>query len=784
MAGKDGMNVFSVFATLGIKTDDYDTGLDNALGKAQSFGGSALSVLGNVSKGAVGLLGKIGTVALDAATDFAGYALNVGMDFEAQMSKVGAITGETGAKLEKTIETLSELAKEQGRETVFTATQAGEAMEYMAMAGWKTGEITAGLPGILDLAAASGVDLARTSDIVTDALTAFGLSAGDSSHFADVLAAASSAANTNVDLMGETFKYVAPVAGALGFSIEDTATAIGVLADSGIKGSQAGTTLRQMLNRLSKATEETVSRAGKYTEVLELTSDDINALRTDTEGFTNAEVKQRKALAEAATHMESLQGKVNAMQKAALVAKDDISELDAMLGYLGVTTSDSEGNMRDLDDILQDLRVSMNGLSEADQTYAASVLGGQVAMAGVLTLMNSTEEGYNKVAKAVNNATGRAEEMADTMTHNLRGSLTLAKSAAESFALEMIDSVSSPLTEMVQLGTDSINQLTDAFKTGGVEGMVEASHDILTNIIDYFMGALPDIANTGTELIITLLEGVISNLPLVGEAAVNIIHLLIDNMVSLNNMIIDTGWEILLTLLEGLTAALPDWIRASVDIVIHLVDTLTSPDSIDRIITAALDITIALVEGLIEAIPKLTRATFRIISSLIEYLTNPESLEKILETAFQLVMELGYGLITAIPQLISAAFELGESIVDTITNIDWWDLGSKVVTGILDGIKNGWSAITNFVSSGFDKLVGWGKNLLFGDDDDTSSATSNPYGSRYSNIDTSKRRTNTSDTSQQVIHTTVTLNGREIAEAVSDPLRDVTRQRGTPAYGY
>ena len=138
-----------------------------------------------------------------------------------------------------------------GAKTKFSATEAADAMNYMAMAGWKTEDMLSGIEGVMYLAAASGEDLATTSDIVTDALTAFGLTAADSGHFADVLAAASSNANTNVSMMGETFKYCAPVAGALGFSVEDTAEAIGLMGNAGIKASQAGTSMRSIMTNLT-----------------------------------------------------------------------------------------------------------------------------------------------------------------------------------------------------------------------------------------------------------------------------------------------------------------------------------------------------------------------------------------------------------------------------------------------------------------------------------------------------------------------------------------------------
>lgn len=175
-------------------------------------------------------------------------AIKVGSDFEAGMSEVQAISGASG----KELEFLRDKAKEMGATTKFSATQSAEALKYMAMAGWKADQMVSGLPGVMNLAAASGEDLGTVSDIVTDALTAFGLQAKDSAHFADVLAKASSSSNTNVGMMGETFKYVAPIAGSMKYSVEDTATAIGLMANAGIKGGEAGTSLRAILTRLVK----------------------------------------------------------------------------------------------------------------------------------------------------------------------------------------------------------------------------------------------------------------------------------------------------------------------------------------------------------------------------------------------------------------------------------------------------------------------------------------------------------------------------------------------------
>ena len=199
---------------------------------------------------------ELGRKAIEAAK----YCIEVGSSFEAQMDKVAAISGATGSDLDR----LTKKAQEMGATTKFSATESAEALEYMAMAGWKTNDMVDGLDGIMNLAAASGEDLATTSDIVTDALTAFGQTAKESGRLADIMAAASSNANTNVSMMGETFKYAAPVAGALGYSMEDTALAIGLMANAGIKASQAGTSIRSGLTRLAAPTKQVTEAMDKY----------------------------------------------------------------------------------------------------------------------------------------------------------------------------------------------------------------------------------------------------------------------------------------------------------------------------------------------------------------------------------------------------------------------------------------------------------------------------------------------------------------------------------------
>ena len=278
-------------------------------------------------------------------------------DFEAAMSQVQAISGATGSEVTK----LTNKAKEMGATTKFTAEESAEAFNYMAMAGWKTEDMLSGIEGILSLAAASGEDLATTSDIVTDALTAFNMKASDAGRFSDVLAAAASNANTTVSGMGETFKYAGSMAGALGYSIEDVALMTGLMANTGIKATMAGTSLNSIFTRLS----------------------------TNTNGAADA------------------------------------------MSDLGIEFFTSEGNARDLSDVMGELRSATANMTAEQKSQLANTIAGTQAQKGLLAILNASEEDYNKLADAINNADGAAANMSETMLDNLQGSITLLQSAVD-----------------------------------------------------------------------------------------------------------------------------------------------------------------------------------------------------------------------------------------------------------------------------------------------------------------------------------------------------------------
>ena len=270
-------------------------------------------------------------------------AVKTAADFDTAMSQVGAVSGATGSELEA----LRDKAREMGSKTKFSASEAAEAMNYMAMAGWKTSDMLSGIEGIMNLAAASGEDLASTSDIVTDALTAFGLTAADSGHFADILAAASSNANTNVSMMGETFKYCAPIAGALGFSAEDTAEAIGLMGNAGIKSTQAGTALRTIMSNLSGEVKICGSSIGEVT-IATTNADgsmrDLSAILADCRtAFGGLSESEKAAAAEALVGKNAMSGFLALMN----AAPADIEKVSSAIANCDGKSAEMAATMQD-----------------------------------------------------------------------------------------------------------------------------------------------------------------------------------------------------------------------------------------------------------------------------------------------------------------------------------------------------------------------------------------------------------------------------------------------------
>ena len=555
--------------TLKFDTSIDSKGFQSGIDGIGSIAEKGLKATGAILAGTATAIGAIGAA-----------SVKVGSDFEASMSKVAAISGATGDDLKA----LTDKAKEMGATTKFSASESADALQYMAMAGWKTEDMLNGLEGIMNLAAASGEDLATTSDIVTDALTAFGLSAEDSTHFADVLAQASSNANTNVGMMGETFKYVAPVAGALGYTAEDTAIAIGLMANSGIKASQAGTSLRSIMSRMAKPTKE-------------------------------------------------VQG---AMDK------------------LGVSLTDSNGNMKSLNEVMGDLRNGFAGLSEAEAAEMAAALGGQEAMSGLLAIVNASDDDFDKLSDAIYSCDGAAKRMADTMNDNLQGQITILKSGLEGLGISLYENMEAPLKEVVKEAQNMVQQLQDAFNNGGLDEVVSTVGDIFAQIVEKAASAAPDLIDVASDMIQSFLTGINNNLPEIASAGVGIVTSLGSALIENTGLLWSTGVALLAEVLSGLA------------------------DNMPQLVESAKDALSQFGSALVEYAPSIGESAAKIVSYLASAVI--ENLPQIIEVGKQIVQ----GFITGIEQefpglgaFLSGLFDgfastlapIAQTVVDALSNI-------------------------------------------------------------------------------------------------------------------
>lgn len=715
------MDVFDLYAKIGVDTNGYENALDKAADKTNGFAGK-LKTAFKVGAAAIG-------VATGAVVGFAKSAVDAGMEFDAAMSQVSAVSGATG----KDFDALRDKAMEMGSKTKFSATESAEAFNYMAMAGWKTGDMLNGIEGIMNLAAASGEDLATTSDIVTDALTAFGLKASDSAHFADVLAVASSNANTNVGMMGETFKYVAPVAGALGYSAEDTALAIGLMANAGIKSSHAGTALRAVITRLS-------TDAGASSEKL-------GALGTLTE-------------------------------------------------ELGVQFYNADGSARDFGDVLMDTRKAWQGLTAEEQINYASTIAGQEAIAGWNAIMNASEADVQKLTGAIEDADGAAQKMAETMQDNLAGDITIFKSAMEGAQIVISDQLTPSLRDFVQFGTDSVAKLTEAFQSGGLSGAMESLGKIISDGLAMVFEKLPNVVDVAGKLILSLIEGISKNLPTLVTAAAQIVETLatglaeslpelipvlvqglvdaLDALLDNAELLVDAAISIVEGLLDGLIEALPILIEALPDLIQKTLDALLTMR--ERFVQAGIDLLGALIDAIPTVIQSLVTALPSIIDNIISTLLShlPDILQGAIDMFMALidaipviinllVTDLPHivrviieSLVKAIPQVLSAAKDLFMQLLKALPEIglklvsafggvigsviksiksffsDFKNIGKNLISGIWDGIKSvgQWliDKVTGFFKSGFigkilklfgiaspsKVFAGMGKNMALG----------------------------------------------------------------------
>ena len=699
------------------------------------------------------LTGTIGAIAAVGTAIYAG-PVKKAAEFQEQMSGVKAISGATTEEIAQ----LSNKAKEMGASTKFTATEAGQAMEYMAMAGWKTEDMLGGIEGIMNLAAASGEDLASVSDIVTDALTAFGLSASDAGHFSDVLAQASSNANTNVSMMGSTFQKVAPVAGALGYSVEDMSLGIGLMANASIKAEVAGTSLKTALANMAKPTDAQAAAMQKYgisltnaDDSMKSFGDVVKNLRSSLGGLSEAE---QVAAATTIFGKESFAGMlaiVNASEADFNKLTDAVYNCDGAAKQMAETKLDNlNGSITLAKSAFDALQVELGELllptltegikkfmgivnvvtdfvrenPEAVKTIAKVVTaliglkaGGLVAKLGFLEVKG----GMLSIQKAFTMMKGLGiTKYLNSMGGGFGGILTkilpiVGVIAAVGGAIYYVSTHLEDVRSMIQR-TFGDEGLTVFDKLWGVITQVgtaikEAFFTSGSGVLDTLKSLLPTIISTLSTSLLPLLPMIadlfVQILPLLGQLATAILPIIGELMGAVITILAQLVAEVLPVIVQLISAVLPlalQIVQAVLPVFIGLVNTLVP--ILTEIIQAVLPVIIQLIQTLLPIIQQIIEAVLPVFISLLN------TLLPIFTTIIQAILPPLSALLQAlIPVISTVAQVLGavlgsalQSIANIVTNV------MTVFQGLIDfitGVFTGnWSQAWNGIKSIFSGAVG------------------------------------------------------------------------------
>lgn len=729
-----------------------------------------ISALGGIaSKGLTASTVAISAVSAALST-CAGYAIKVGSDFEAGMSNVEAISSASAQSVTTAsgemvdgLTALTEKAKEMGATTKFSATESSQALNYMAMAGWDAQAMYDGLAGIMTLAAASGEDLATTSDIVTDALTAFGMQASESGHFADVLAQVSASANTNVGLLGETFKYVAPLCGTMGYSAEDASIAIGLMANSGIKGSQAGTALKTAIANMAAPTKAMAAQMAALG--IEITNSDgsskslmevMQNLRTSFDGLSESEQAAAASTIFGKESMSGMLAVINASDEDFAKLTESIYNCDGAAEQMAATMQDNlQGQITILKSgveglgiaVYEKLQEPLKNLAVKGQEYIGQLTdafnsGGFSGL--VSEIGNVLADAVSMVMTYAPKLVDAAVDCIDAFIGGISSALPAIAPAAVQIGTTLIEGIIKVVPQLLSAGVQLLTALVEGAASAAPQ-LIVAFVEAVAAVIEALIEQAPALLQAGMDLLQALADGILQSLPIIAEAAPELIQSLCDSVTETLPQLLETGLEIVNSLAEGLiqaapqiaTAAaqiittlatfviqnLPTIALAAVEIISTLADTLISSipsllksvvdimqgilgfvcDNLPTIAQAAVEILTTLCEKLVALIPQLVPVVTQIIMSIFNFVV--QNLPTIIQAAIQIMVTLVQGIIAQIPTLIPAVVQLISQIFQSIVaNLPTIISGAiQIITtlamGLIQAIPHVIAAIPQIVSA-------------------------------------------------------------------------------------
>lgn len=686
-------SVLDLYAKLLLDDEEFMSGIKNAVGASEQASKKS-GALGR----ALATAGKVGAAAITAATAAIGKfgydSVKTGMDFDKSMSQVAATMGVTVDQ----IQNLRDFAMEMGAKTSFSAIQAADALNYMALAGYSAEESMTMLPTVLDLAAAGNMDLARASDMVTDAQTALGLTMENTTVMVDQMAKTASTTNTSVEQLGDAILTIGGTAQYMAGGTAELSQVLGLLADNGIKGSEAGTHLRNMLLKLASPTDDAVGLLNQFATTL---------------------------------------------------------------GH-DLVFDEATGQMRAFEDIFQDLNVAMDGFSDQDKIQAFSTLFNARDVAAANALLGTNAERWEEVATAIDGAQGSAHEMSVTQLNNLAGDITLFKSALEGAKIVISDQLTPTLRQFVSFGTTGIQQIIDGFKSGGLGGAMEAFGTVLSNALNMIIEMLPTLIDAGARLLSALVTGIIKNLPQIVSAAktvimnlvsglresmpqimssvADIITLIIETLIDLipelamigvqistaiaqgisDNIgsiielapvLLETGLQVLMTLIQGISDNIPLLMDTAVQIVTTLITMLT--ENGPMLIEMGMNILMAVVQGIMDNLDKIVESAMAMIEAIVDFLLGDGLLDMI-EMGIKLILSLSNGLIKALPEIVKSLVQILDTLIQKIlSNLpEFVSRGIDLIYALMEGLVDALPEIIQAVIDILTTLVGYIINHL------------------------------------------------------------------------
>lgn len=589
-------------------------------GKVDSSLKSALSSAKGGIKGIAKVAATACTAATTAVAGLATAAVNVGKEFESSMSQVYATMGIDKASTEgqQAMETLEAAAKEMGATTAFSASEAAEGLNYLALAGYSADEAATALPYTLKLAGAGAMELADASDMVTDAMSALNLEATEQnlSAFSDQLAKSATETNTSVSQLGEAILTVGGTAANLAGGTAELNTALGILATSGIKGAEGGTHLRNMLLSLQSPTDEAAKQLDK----------------------------------------------------------------------LGVSVYDAQGNMRSINDIFVDLQNGMKGMTQEEQDSVFAAIFNKRDLASARAMMSSCGDTFEELEKTIADSAGACDQMYSTQLDNLEGDISIFKSALAGLGIEISQNIGGGVRDAVQLGTECLNDLNEAFQEGGLSGMIGAVGGVLSKLVDYIADIGPGLVDAAINLIDSFVTGLRSSSDKIADSVMTIISKLIDGITNIGPEINFLICDLLISAISSLSAELPGLVTTLISGINTLYSGLIGmlPDLLE----VGIELLSAIVEGIIQAIPQLATTASALISQLCSFVNT--NLPAFLQVAISLVSELIYGIMQALPQLIQSGMQIINTLVSCILqNLPIiLSAGIELLYAIINGLMN------------------------------------------------------------------------------------------------